>query len=86
MISPMPTMMRNVKKGMITGGRSSGGKASSPTSRASQVARGDETAKLRHFKREEIAFLRDGSGMAINTSLAGCCVFQRASIAANLAG
>src|SRR5215831_10652494 len=27
-----------------------------------------------------------GSGMASNTSDAGCCVFQRASIAANLAG
>ena len=37
MISPMPTMRRKVKKGMITGGRSFGGKLSSPTSRESQV-------------------------------------------------
>ena len=26
------------------------------------------------------------SGIAISTSLAGCCVFQRASMAANFAG
>jgi len=35
MIRPMPTIRRNVKNGMTTGGRSSGGNASSPTSFAS---------------------------------------------------
>jgi hypothetical protein len=36
-MSAMPTMMRNVKNGMITGGRSSGRNMSRPTSRESQL-------------------------------------------------
>src|SRR6202021_3967192 len=36
-IRPIPTMTRNAKKGMITGGRSSGGKVSNPISRAVQL-------------------------------------------------
>ena len=81
----MPTMMRKVKNGISTGGRSSGGKLSSPTSRESQVpeamklpSRGTSIAnRLRRFA---------SSGIAISTSVAGCSVCQRASIAANFAG
>ena len=85
MIRPMPTIRRKAKNGMITGGRSSGGNASSPTSFASQVP---DAMKLPSFGTSIANRLRSahGSGMAISTSLAGCCVVQRASIAANLAG
>jgi hypothetical protein len=58
------------------GGRSSGGKASSPTSRASQVP---EAMKLPSFGTSTGNRFRSlaGSGMARNTSLAGCSVFHR---------
>ena len=85
MTSPMPTMMRNVKNGMTTGGRSSGGNSSNPTSREVQLP---EAMKLPSLGTSIANRLRSfaESGIAISTSLAGCCVFQRASIAANFAG
>src|SRR5271165_4726679 len=46
MIRPMPTIRRKPKNGMITGGRSSGGYASSPISFASQLP---EAMKLPSF-------------------------------------
>ena len=85
MISPIPTIIRKAKNGISTGGRSSGGKVSSPISRAVQLP---EAMKLPSLGISIANRLRSfaSSGIAISTSLAGCCVFQRASIAANLAG
>ena len=85
MISPIPTMMRKVKNGMTTGGRSSLGKLSRPTSRESQVPL---AMKLPRYGTSIANRLRSpaSSGMAKKTSEAGCCVFHRASIAANFAG
>ena len=85
MIRPIPTMMRKAKKGMITGGRSWGGKVSNPISRAVQLPEAMKLPSLgisigKRFRSS------NGSGRAISTSLAGCWVFQRASIAANFAG
>src|SRR5215813_12938423 len=56
-IRPMPTMMRNAKKGMITGGRSSGGNASSPPLAGTPVAGGDEAAESGYLHRKEVALL-----------------------------
>ena len=85
MISPMPTMTRNPKKGMRTGGRSSTGKVSNPVSRAVQLP---EAMKLPSLGISIAKRLRSlaSSGHAIRTSEAGCWLCQRASIAANLAG
>ena len=85
MISPIPTIRRKPKNGITTGGRSSFGNASSPVSFAVQLP---EAIMLPSFG-ISIAnrfFSAFSSGIAISTSLAGCCVFQRASIAANFAG
>jgi len=85
MISPIPTMVRKAKNGITTGGRSCGGNVSSPISRAGQLP---EAMKLpsRGISIASRLRSRASSGIAISTSLAGCCVFQRASIAANFAG
>ncbi len=85
MINPIPTMMRKPKNGISTGGWSSSGKVSSPISRAVQLP---EAMKLPSFgiSIANKLRLRASSGMAISTSLAGCSVCQRASIAANFAG
>jgi len=78
-------MIRKPKNGTSTGGRSSGGKVSSPISRAVQLP---EAMKLPSFGIAIAKRFRSlaSSGIAISTSLAGSCVFQRASIAANFAG
>ena len=84
MIRPMPTMPRKAKNGMITGGQSGREGVEAKLARR-PIAAVDEAAQLGNRDRQQIPFL-DGSGMAISTSLAGCWVFQRASMAANLAG
>ena len=85
MMRPMPTIKRKARNGIRTGGRSSAGNASSPTSRASKLP---EAIKLPSRGTSIASRFRwaASSGMASSTSLAGCCVCQRASIAANFAG
>jgi hypothetical protein len=85
MMSPMPTMMRKAKKGMMTGGRSRGGNVSRPTSRESQVPEAMKLPSLGTTNANRF-FCALGSGRPISTSEAGCSVCHRASIAANFAG
>ena len=86
MRTPQPTMMRKVKNGMITGGRSCGGMLSSPTSPAERLS---ESIRLPNGAGSVIAkrfrwFA--ASGQASNTSEAGFSSCQRASIAAIFEG
>ena len=85
MINPIPTMMRKPKNGITTGGRSSRGNDSSPTSAAVQLP---DAIMLPSFGIEMANrfFSAFESGIPINTSDAGCSFFHRASIAANFAG
>src|SRR5260370_39566011 len=85
MISQQPTMIRNAKNGMSTGGRSWGGKLVRPTSlevKLKLAIRLPSTGTVIAYLLLSVA----GSGIAINTSLAGCSSYQRASMAPNFAG
>ena len=85
MIGPIPTMIRKPKSGISTGGLSSGVKVSSQISLAVQLPEAMKPPSLGISIANRFSS-RVSSGSAISTSLAGCCVFQRASIAANFAG
>src|ERR1700682_1460478 len=85
MTSQQPTMILNVKNGIITGGRSGGGKSVNPTSLEVKLMlpiRLPRTGILSSY-----LLVSDAeSGIAIKTSPAGCSSCQRPSIAANFAG
>ena len=86
MSSPIPTMTRNPKNGMTTGGRSSRGNDSSPTSGAVQLPDAIMLPSFGTVMANRLNFSPFESGIAISVSDAGCSFFHRTSIAANFAG
>ena len=86
MTKPQPTMIRNAKNGMSTGGRSCGGKSVKPTSLEVKLMLPIRLPRTGTLDRDSDCVSAAGSGIAISTSLAGCSSCQRPSIAANLAG
>ena len=81
----MPTIARKAKNGITTGGQSASGKSANPGTLASQVP---VAMKLPTFGDSMANRLRRlaSSGIANHTSVPGCWLCQRASMAANLVG